>query len=89
MPEADAGLRQLIAALKLSNEQKQIAENLLALANQINRLETEIKAMPEPQRRALMRYWTQPFLRCGLEVAFYKRTFAELAEVLRSSFPDE
>jgi hypothetical protein len=87
MAETEASLHQFIAFLKLSDEQKQTAETLLAVVHQINRLEAEIKAMPEPQRDALMRYWTQPFLRSGSEVACYERSFAELVEVLRSSFP--
>ena len=89
MAETDAGLQQLFAVLKLGDEHKALAECLLAVVRRINRLEAEIKAMPEPQRGALMRYWTQPFLRSGLEVASYERTFAELVEVLRSSFPRE
>ena len=87
MAETEASLQQFIAFLKLSDEQKQTAETLLAVVRQINRLEAEIKAMPEPQRDALMRYWTQPFLRSSSEVACYERTFAELVDVLRSSFP--
>jgi hypothetical protein len=87
MAETEASLQQFIAFLKLSDEQKHTAETLLAVVHQINRLEAEIKALPEPQRDALMRYWTQPFLRSGAEVACYERTFTELVEVLRSSFP--
>jgi hypothetical protein len=89
MAETDAGLQQLFAVLKLGDEHKDLAESLLALVHRINRLEAEIKAMPEPQRGALMRYWTEPFLRSGLEAASYERTFAELVEVLKSSFPQE
>ena len=87
MAETEASLQRFIAFLKLSDEQKQAAETLLAVVHQINRLEAEIKAMPEPQRGALMRYWTTPFLRSGPAAATYERTFAELVEVLRSSFP--
>ena len=87
MAETEASLQQFIAFLKLSDEQKHTAETLLAVVHQINRLEAKIKALPEPQRDALMRYWTQPFLRSGAEAAGYERSFAELAEVLRSSFP--
>ena len=89
MPDTDARLQQFIAFLQISDEQKQAAENLLAVANQINRLEAQIRAMPEPQRRALMHYWTHPFLRSDVEVASYERTFAELVEMLKSSFPKE
>ena len=76
-----------IAFLKLSDEQKHTAEALLAVVHRINRLEADIKALPEPQRDALMRYWTTPFFRSGSEVARYERTFDELVEMLKASFP--
>jgi hypothetical protein len=89
MAGANADLAQLLAVLELSHEQKQAAEQVLAVAHRIDRLEAEIKALPEAQRYALMRYWAEPFLRCGLEVGSYERSFAELVEVLKSSLAQE
>jgi hypothetical protein len=87
MAEADTNLAPLLAALKLSNEHRQLAEYLLAVAHRIDQLEAEIKALPEPQKNALMRYWAGPILRCGFEISSHQRSFAELVEVLKSSLP--
>ena len=87
MADKDCRLPKLIAFLELTSEQKAAAERLLAIATQIDQLEAAIRALPEPRRTALMQYWTEPVLRHGIEITCYRRTFAALAEMIKSSLP--
>jgi hypothetical protein len=85
MADTDRRLQQLVAVLELGNEQKKAAETLLGLAKQIDQLEKVIRALPEPQRTAVMHYWIDPIVRHGTKVESYRRTFAGLSEMIRSS----
>jgi len=87
MADKDRRLPQLVAVLELTSEQKEAVERLLAIAGQIDQLEAAIKALPEPKRSALMHYWTEPVLRHGTKVTSYRRTFAALAQMIKSSLP--
>jgi len=87
MADRDRRLPQLVAVLELTREQKEAVERLLAIAGQIDQLEAAIKALPEPKRSALMHYWTDPVLRHGTKVTSYRRTFAALAQMIKSSLP--
>ena len=85
MADSDENLEQLFAALQLTDEQKQTAESLLDVVQQIEQLERTIKAMTAPQRAAVMRYWVAPSLRHGLNVEFYRRSFSDLSQMLKCS----
>ena len=85
MADIDHRLQQLVALLELTSEQKMAIEDLLMLAKQIDQLEATIRALPELQRNALMRYWAEPILQHGTNVRSYRRTFFGLAEMIKSS----
>jgi len=85
MADIDHRLQQLVALLELTSEQKKAIEDLLMLAKQIDQLESTIRALPELQRNALMRYWAEPILQHGTNVRSYRRTFFGLAEMIKSS----
>jgi hypothetical protein len=85
MADRDCRLQQLVALFELTAEQKETIEDLLIVVKQIDQLEATIRALPELQRNALMRYWAEPILQYGTNVASYRRTFSGLAEMIRSS----
>jgi hypothetical protein len=84
MADIDHRLQQLVALLELTSEQKKAIEDLLMLAKQIDQLEATIRALPELQRNALMRYWAEPILQYGTNARCYRRTFFSLAEMVKS-----
>jgi hypothetical protein len=88
MTDSDGSFDQFFAGLQLTDEQKQAAKSLLEVVQQIEQLETTIRAMTAQQRIAVMRYWIEPSLRHGPNVEFYRRTFFELSQMLKSSVLD-
>jgi hypothetical protein len=85
MADMDRRLQQLVTLLELTSEQKKAIEDLLEVAEQIDRLEAAVGALPEPQRNAVMRYWAEPILQHGTDVRSYQRTFFCLTEMIKSS----
>jgi hypothetical protein len=82
MTDDDQSIEQFFAVLQLTDEQKETARSLLNVVQQIEELERAIRAMTAPQRNAVMRYWIEPSLE---HVEFYRRTFFDLSQMLKSS----
>jgi len=85
MTGSDQNPEQFLAVLQLTDEQKETARRLLNVVQQIEELETAIRAMTAPQRSAVMRYWMEPYIQHGLNVESYRRTFFDLSQMLKSS----
>ena len=85
MTDDDQSIEQFFAVLQLTDEQKETARSLLNVVQQIEELERAIRAMTAQQRNAVMRYWIEPSLEHGLNIEFYRRTFFDLSQMLKSS----
>ena len=81
MTGSDQNPEQFLAVLQVTDEQKEAARRLLNVVQQIEELETAIRAMTAPQRSAVMRYWIEPYLQHGLNVGSYRRRRARIRPI--------